>query len=231
MLTEEKTAETAPQPELIAAAGRYYIMDRRSKPQDEPSEVHESTEESAPEAPISRTRTRYERRRSETGALGYLLLGALGIVAGVLTAVLYPLEGAEVFSAEGATFLGALADRLIQCGIFLVIEYILGYFAAGAMLVWALPAAYGLGAGLSAANAVMSGSPAMALPFAVYTCVICFAAARSAGFSAMLLSVVSGKGGSIVTDGRIGTEYNLKYGIYIMAISAAAVIEAAMAVI
>ncbi len=224
MLTEEKTAESAPQPELYAAAGRYYIMDRRAKPQDKPQE-QDSTESSEPEAPVSKTRTGRTKRNTDTGALGYILLGLLGAAAGAATALLYPTENTELFYQQ-ETFIYALTDRLIHCGIFLVIEYLLGYFAAGTVLVWSVPLMYGLGAGLSAVNAVMAGSPVLLLPFTVYTIVISFAASRSAGFSSLLLSIVSGKSSSILTDGRTSSDYTLKFGIYLMLICAAALLEA-----
>lgn len=225
MLTEEKTAESTPQPELYAAAGRYYIMDRRTKPQDEPQE-QESTESSEHEAPVSKTRTGRAKRNTDTGALGYILLGLLGAAAGAATALLYPSENTELFYQQEITFIYALTDRLIHCGIFLVIEYLLGYFAAGTVLVWSVPLMYGLGAGLSAVNAVMAGSPVLLLPFTVYTIVISFAASRSAGFSSLLLSIVSGKSSSILTDGRTSSDYTLKFGIYLMLICAAALLEA-----
>ncbi len=225
MPTEEKTTEVSPQPELFASGGHYYIMDRRTKPQDEPSEP--PAEQQLPDAPIS---SPHKRRSAEIpSAVAYMLLGALSAAAGAAIAVLYPLEGIPL--TIGGSFPEVLADRLLQCGIFLVAEYLLGYFAAGGKLVWLIPMIYGLGAGLSAAEAIISGHPLMLLPLTICMVVICRAAARSAELSSLLLSVVSGKSGSVVTDGTAGSSYTIGFGIYLLTISAAALAEAWMAAI
>ncbi len=218
MLTEEKTELNLP-PEIFAAGGRYYIMDRRTKPQDEPP-TEDAPEEAAPEAPpISSPRS-----RSEQGSAAYVLLGLLGMAAGVAITLLYPLEGA-VLPSEGG-FLPHLTDRLLQCGGFLVAIYLLGYFAAGGVAVWLLPLIYGLGAGVSAVFSVLAGAPLLCALHAVYTVVMCFAASRSSEFSSLLLSIASGKGGSVITDGSTGSSYNAKFALYLMIISAAAIAEA-----
>ncbi len=220
MPTEEKTLDVTQQPELIAAAGRYYIMDRRTKKQDEPQDGQKAPIEA--DAPISSLHKK--RRREIPSSVGYLLAGIVGAVTGALIAVLYPLEGVQLISANG--FPDALTDRLLRCGAFLLAEYLLGYFAAGGLLTWVLPLVYGLGAGLSAAEAVMSGALLLLLPYSVCTLVICLAAARSAEFSSLLLSVVSGKSGSVITDGTAGSSYTMRFGAYLMALSAAALAEA-----
>ena len=152
MNTEDIKTAPAPQPEIFISDGSYYIMDRREKKQDTHKTSKELSEDNAP--PIS---SRHKRKDHDTGTAGYLLLAILGAAAGVAVALLYPVKGGVILP-ESKTFLEALTDRLLQCGGFLLAEYLLGYFAAGALLVWMLPPVYGLGAGLTAAAYAMSGS-------------------------------------------------------------------------
>ncbi len=218
MLTEEIKETSAP-PELYAAAGRYYIMDRRTPKQDEQQEQAPKTIPS----PLPR-----HKAESGTGCVGYLLLGFAAAAAGAVIAVQYPMEGMEL--SRSSTFFSALAARLLHCACYLAAAYSLGYFAAGGIVAWLLPVVYGLGAGVSAATAVMSGCWEAAAAHLVYTAVMCCAAARSAEFSSLLLSIVSGRSGSVVTDGAAGRAYTAKFGMYLMIIAAAAILEAAVSV-
>ncbi len=227
MLTEEKTESPDLPPELFAAAGRYYIMDRRPKPPEEPPEAAPPPEEQA-EPPALAAR-RSHLRRSEDSAAGYMLLGLLGAAAGAAIVLLYPLEGAVLPSST--EFLPLLTDRLLRCGAFLTAAYLLGYFAAGAVLVWILPLLCGLGAGVSAAQAVISGEPLSAVLQLISTAAVSFAAARSAGFSRLLLSIATGRGGSVITDGSTGSSYTMKFALYLMISAAAAIAEAGISAI
>ena len=219
MNTEDIKTAPAPQPEIFISDGSYYIMDRREKKHDTHDASEELSEDNAP--PIS---SRHKRNDYDTGAAGYLLLAILGAAAGVAVALLYPVKGGVILP-ESKAFLEALTDRLLQCGGFLLAEYLLGYFAAGALLVWMIPPIYGLGAGLTAAAYAMSGSYLNALTLAVYTIVISAAAHRSAEFSSMLLSVATGRSG-VLTDGTVGSSYTVRFFFYLLAVLAAAIPEA-----
>lgn len=220
MLTEEKITDIPPQPEIFASAGSYYIMDRRTEKQDTPAASNDKPADDGP--PISHRR----HRAHDAGAIGYIILALIGIAAGAAVQVLYPLEGAMIAS-QGGSFLAVLTDRLFQCGGFLLAEYLLGYFAAGGLLVWMLPPIYGLGAGLISAASVMAGSYLNVIPICIYAVVVALAASRSAEFSSLLLSVATGKGG-VLTDGSVGSSYTIRFFFYILAILAAAIPEALM---
>ena len=221
MQTEEKTAPIATQPEIYASAGRYYIMNRRSENTDEPPTA--SAEEPPAENPDLCRRIRNKHR--EYNYVGYLVCGLLGIAAGAAVALVYPMDGMSI-STENSTLLSLFSGRFIQCALFLLAEYILGYFAAGSVIVWILPLLYGLGAGLCAANSAITGQPLVAALHILYTAVICFAAARSAGFSSLLLSIVSGRSGSVITDGTSGVSFDLKFVFYLALTTTAALAEA-----
>lgn len=221
MQTEEKTSPITTQPEIYASAGRYYIMNRRSENADK----HATDNTEAPQEKTPDVCRRIRSRHREISSAVHLVSGAAGIIAGAATALLHPFEG-MIISASDSSFFTLLSDRLIQCGIFLLAEYILGYFAAGGVIVWMLPMLYGLGAGLSAVSCVTSGTPIIAVLHILYTTVICFAAAHSAGFSSLLLSIVSGKSGSVITDGTSGRSYDHKFLLYVVLTAAGAIAEA-----
>ncbi len=218
MTTEDIKNAPAPQPEIFVSEGSYYIMDRRTNKQDTPAVNEEDSENTTP--PIS---SRRKHREYETGTAGYLILALLGAAAGIAVALLYPIEGAVILP-EGESFLAAFTDRLLQCGGFLLAEYLLGYFAAGALLVWMIPPVYGLGAGLMAAISVTSGHYLCILPLLIYTIIISTAARRSAEFSSLLLSVATGRS-SILTDGSIGSSYTMRFCFSALAMIAAAIVE------
>lgn len=157
------------------------------------------------------------------------MAGFIAAAAGAVIAVLYPIEGAAILSPQD-NFFSAMTDRLLRCGGFLIAEYILGYFAAGGMLVWMIPPIYGLGAGLSAAAAVMNGSPLSALTAAVNIIAVSLAAKHSAELSSLLLSIVSGSGGSILTKDSADSSYTLHFFLCLLAIIAASIADAAIAV-
>ena len=120
-----------------------------------------------------------------------------------------------------------LLRRMAHCGAFLIAEYITGYFAAGGLLVWLAPFVYGLGAGLSAASALMLGGEPLPVIFcAAYAAVIVHGANASGEFSSLLLRLVSGRGGSVVTDGAAAYHFTLRFCLYLALLFALAMTEA-----
>lgn len=159
-----------------------------------------------------------------------LILCAVGIAAGAVIALMFPLEGTDLSAAsQGGDFLSLVLHRMAQCGVFLLVEYVLGYFAAGGWLVWLVPLVYGLGAGLSCAGIAAGGQDLwLILPPLAFCGVICCGAAASGSFSALLMRLVSGRGEMYAAGGSSSYQYTLKFGGYLLALLAAALIEAGM---
>lgn len=226
-------------------SGRLYIMNRTSgAPQpsqistDETLPSEEETAADKPEAVedtgpiIAELDHSAHRSRTEHRIYGYAAAAFFGIVIGVVVALFFPLQGADpslsVSAESEGGFMGALLRRLSQVGIFLLGEYICGYFAAGGMIVWLAPFVFGLGAGLSSAGICAAGGSAwVILPNLLYTVTLTVGANASAEFSQLLLSLVEGKSSSVVVRGNTAGAYNLRFGILLIFILTAALIEAA----
>lgn len=197
------------------SSDRIYIMDRRAPSEQQQKECPDP----AAQATLHPHRARRVPSVRRGRLLIYALASAAGIAAGAAAAYLSPLS-AESFShalvmSEDGGFMGMLLRRMGQCGAFLAVEYIVGYFAAGGMLVWLAPLVYALGTGLSAAGAVMLGGDLMSVVFSViYTAVLICAADTSGEFSSLLLRLVSGRNTSVITDGAAAYHYTLKFSMY-----------------
>lgn len=228
--------------ELIS--GRLYIMDRTSgappsesiadeappSAEDTTADKPETIEDTGPV--IADLDYSVRRSRTEYRLYGYVAAAILGIVIGVVVALFFPLAGADpslsvAAEAEGG-FMGALLRRLSQVGVFLLAEYICGYFAAGSMIVWLSPFVFGLGAGLSSAGICAAGGSAwVILPNLIYTAALTVGANASAEFSRLLLRLVEGKSSSVVVRGNTAGDYNLRFGVILAFVLAVALIEAA----
>lgn len=156
----------------------------------------------------------------------------LGIVVGVAIALFFPLEGVDIsnsVAASGGDFITALLSRVVQCGAFLTAEYLLGYFAGGGVVVWAVPMIFSMGAGLSVAGGVAAGGSAlMILPAVIFIAVLVAGASASWEFSSVLLRLLSGNTVSVVTRGNASHFYDMRFGIYLAAIFAVSIAEAAV---
>lgn len=226
-------------------SGRLYIMDRTSGAaqnsqniEDEAPQSAEDTTADKPEAAedtgpiIAEPYHSAHRSRTEHRLYGYAAAAFFGIVIGVMIVLFFPLSGADptlsvTAEAEGG-FMGALLRRLSQVGVFCFAEYICGYFAAGGIIVWLAPFIFGLGAGLSCAGICAAGGSAwVILPNLIYTAVLTLGANTSAEFSQLLLSLIEGKNSSVVVRSNTAGAYNLRFGVLLISILTAALIEAA----
>ncbi|MCM1165754.1 MAG: hypothetical protein NC299_13045 [Lachnospiraceae bacterium] len=128
-----------------------------------------------------------------------------------LEAVSRSLEG-----TVGELFLRALATG----AVFLAAELILGFFALGDWLVWALPLCYAMGTSLRVAA---SGTAVLLPSAAAGICAVSLAAAASASFSQTLLRL--SEGGSLYRESSPLRSYALAFFGYALMIAAAAVYE------
>lgn len=243
-----------PQQTEELSSGRLYIMDYTSV--QEPQQSDEPREETEPEA-VSEAPGETEERDAQASFLTYedttepvyeravrtvrrtdsravmMAVALLGTTIGVITALFFPITGADFMtgiaaSAEGG-FVETLFRRLGQAGLFLLAEFFVGYFAAGGAIIWSAPFIYGLSAGLSSAGVVKAGGSAWVIAAElVYLLVITIAANTSAELSSLLLRLVSGESASVVTRGRASRAYDLQFAVYLLVILAAAIIEAAV---
>ncbi len=233
LLTHEQTEELL--------SGRLYIMDYTERPpqpaeerQDEPSEeaaVPLDLPEGEPSEPVPDRAVHTAYRRDSRPFT--VAAAAFGVVLGVVTALFFPLSGGDFLSGVAASaeggFAAALFRRLCQVGAFVLIEFLLGYFAAGGAVVWIAPFVYGLSAGLTSAGVTAAGGSAWVIaPELLYIVIITAAARTSAELSALLLRLVSGESGSVVTRGRVSRSYDLQFAVYALGILAVALIEAAV---
>ncbi len=230
--------------------GRIYIMDRRSPVTDRPEasrntqtapNATDETKENdhadtspdtvSDESPHAVSFTRTAQIQHE-GRFAYcVLLALLGCITGVVIALVFPLPdisflGSAIYAENG--FSKILLQRLGQCGGFLLAAYLLGYFAAGGVIVWLTPFIYGMGVGLSCAGGIAEGgSPAVILPCTVCLALITAASCTSWEFSSVLLRLISGRSGSVITRGSATYSYNLRFGVYLLILLALSITEAA----
>ncbi len=169
------------------------------------------------------------RRNGNLFVLGFCAL--CGALAGALS--YYSAVGGEacgtVLSISDGSFLELFLRRLLYGGAFLFAEYVLGYFAAGEWLVWAVPLLCGMGAGLSFAGAVGSAELFMLLPSAGAVVALCVFGANTSGeLSALLLRLAGGNGGGVIMTGSAAKDYTFKFLGYLGWLVAAALYEAAV---
>lgn len=231
-----------PQQAEELVSGRLYIMDYTEgsdaeQPQEkletqEPQNPDEPLPAASPERPVVYQRAANLRRTSDLRPLICAAAAVAGVAAGIITALCFPAEGADILSGvAGGTqggFAAVLFRRMGQAGLFLLSEYLLGYFAAGNAVVWLIPLVYGLGAGLGAAGTISAGgSPWVIAPELVYTVLSVVGAITSGELSKLLLRLISGDSCSVVARGRASRGYNLQFALYLLIMLAIAIAEAA----
>lgn len=232
LLTPQQTEELL--------SGRLYIMDYTEgereaqpafEPQDEPSQAADPAPPTEPSEPVYERAVRTVHRRDSRPFA--IAAAVIGVLVGVVMALFFPLSGGDFLSGVAASaeggFAAALFRRLGQAGIFLLAEFLLGYFAAGGAVVWIVPFIYGLSAGLASAGVAAAGGSAWVIvPELLYTAIITAAANTSCELSSLLLRLVSGESSSVVTRGRASRSYDLQFAVYLLAMLAVALIEAAV---
>ncbi len=229
------------------SVGRQYVMDWRNEALEDKVEIiteipaeTETTEETeeTEHSPIIADSRALSNRAADTGdrqmdrrLLWCVIAAVLGIAVGVLIGTMFPLEAAPLEESVTDTtggFWGVLVRRLIHTGGFLFAAYLLGYFAAGGVLVWAVPLCCGLGTGLSAAGLCLAGGNLwLFLPYGVSCVVISFAACVSGEFSSLILRLVSSRG-EVIASGGAAHRYTMRFAVYLLVILAAAITEAAI---
>lgn len=167
-------------------------------------------------------------RITTNSSLTLWLAAVCGLTAGLVSA-----EGAEaggnVLLCTEGSFLSLFLSRLAYGGVFLLIEYLLGFFALGEWAVWAVPLLCGLGTGWSAAGAVgQAGTLPLVIPAAATLLAVIAGARHSGAFSAQLLRVVSGSRTGIVLTADAAGSYTLRFVGCLAAVAAAALFEAAV---
>ena len=177
----------------------------------EPAAPTEAAEET--DKPARRVRQPLLHRR------GNVLLMGLAAVCGAVCGGVMMFTGADfsalsqsfVLRAEGS-FLSFFLSRVIYGGIFLLAEYILGYFALGEWVVWAVPMCCGTGAALTLAAAAEGASGWLLLPSAAMTAVLSVFGANASGeMSALLVRVATGKNGSFVMSESAARDHTLRF--------------------
>lgn len=183
--------------------------------------------------PVHRVRQPLLRRR------GNLLLMGLASVCGAVCGGVMIFGGAD-FSAlsgaltfgDGSSFLSFFLCRFIYGGAFLLAEYILGYFALGEWLVWAVPLCCGMGTALTLASGAQGASGWLLLPSAAITAVLAaFGANTSGDMSALLLRIASGKRESFVMSESAVREYTLHFLGYLIILALAGLIDGAVGIL
>lgn len=191
---------------ITGAAGRSHSGERLP---EAPAQAGADAPEEARAAAPEKKRT-VHRVRTGRGSLLIMALTAVFGAAGGAVAANHLGECAGVLLTTEGSFLTLFLIRVLYGGAFLLAEYILGFFALGGALVWAVPLLCGMGAGLSLMQA---GAHRLALlPGAVMTLAAAvFGAQLSDSLSGQLLRVLTGsRTGLVITNGTAG-DYTLRF--------------------
>lgn len=223
-------------------SGRIYIMDRRSPAADKSAapatgsveQSDENVQDTAlpsqeEDTPRAESLTRAAQIHHEGCTALCAVFAVIGTIAGIIIALAFPLHSSDfsiLAEPSDIGFAAAFFERLQQCGAFLLAAYLLGYFAAGGVVVWLVPLVYGMGAGLSCAGGIAAGgSVAAVLPWVVCLALVVSASAASWEFSSVLLRLISGRSGSVITRGSAAYSYNLRFGVYMLVLLAISIAE------
>lgn len=167
-------------------------------------------------------------RVSRNSSLVLWLAAVCGISGGMVAAQSAGALEGVLFTSEGS-FLALFLSRLLYGAAFLLVEYLLGFFALGEWLVWLAPLCCGLGTGISAAAGFGRKGALLLIPSAAITLFAVVLGARCSGdFSAQLFRVVSGSRTGIVLTSEAARGYTLRFFGCLAAVGAAALIEAAV---
>lgn len=154
---------------------------------------------------------------------GTIAVMAVSAVCGAIGGIIIS-QNSAVSAAVSQTFAQSFAEvfaaRLLVGAALLAVEFVLGFFAFGDLLVWTVPLASGLGLSLRvAAEKMWSLLPSSLIMLGVTA----FAAAVSAGFSQMLMSI--SRGGTVHLGSSPRRLYVLNFLGYLAAITACALYE------
>ena len=202
---------------------------KSSYSEPEPPEVTEDFDE-IPEPP--RAVRRVYRRRCRIPLL-YSFTAVAGTAAGVFLAAYAPAgtDFSDSLMCASGDFLWLLLVRLLWGCAFLLAEYIIGYFALGGLLIWAVPLIGGLGTGAALSGAFsLSGIDALKLipTSAVIVIALIMGVKTSCEMSDQLLRLVSTNKNSIVATSPAAGEYTLRFLVYLAILSGSAIVEAAV---
>lgn len=172
-----------------------------------------------------------EYRRRCRIPIGSALAAAAGTAAGVLAAASAGgLDYSGSLLCASGSFWQILGMRLLWGAAFLLAEYILGFFALGDMLVWAVPLVCGLGTGaaLTGAFSLHGISAALLIPScAASVAAVVSGAGVSAAMSSQLLRLVSTDKSSIVAARPAAGEYTLRFLVCLAILLGSFIAEAA----
>lgn len=190
---------------ITGAAGRSHSGERLP---EAPARADAPAEDERAQSPEKRRAA--HRVRTGRGTLLVMALAAvLGAAGGAVAANRLGGCAGVLLTTEGS-FLTLFLIRAVYGGAFLLAEYILGFFALGGALVWAVPLLCGMGTGLSLMAA--GAHRAALLPGAVMTLAAAvFGAQLSDSLSGQLLRVLTGsRTGLVITNGTAG-DYTLRF--------------------
>lgn len=162
-------------------------------------------------------------RRPRTSKSGTFFVMSMSAVCGAIGGVIISQNStitAAVAQTLSLSFGEVFTSRVLIGVILLAVEFVLGFFAFGDLLVWTVP----LVSGLCLALRIASERTWSLLPSALVTLgVTAFAAAVSAGFSQMLMSI--SRGGTVHLGNSPRRVYVLNFLGYFVAIIACALYE------
>lgn len=166
-------------------------------------------DETATQAARGRRRAAHRERAGRGTLLLMTLTAVLGAAGGVIAAGKCGAVAGGILVTQGS-FLELFLTRVIYGGAFLLVEYILGFFALGGAVVWAVPLMCGMGTGLTLAAA--GAERGALIPGAVMTLAAAvFGAELSDSLSGQLLRVLMGsRTGLVITNGTAG-DYTLRF--------------------
>lgn len=191
-----------------------------------PEEYPVSPSEEAVEYPHEYTHVRSpELRRGE-----HLIVMSAAAVCGAVGGVILALSGkADLYAVEqivkdlSGGFGSVFLQRLIIGAAFLLIEYILGFFALGDILVWTAPLCCAMGLSLR----ITAAESWVLIPSAVVTiAAVVTGAAMSSGFSRTLMKL--SRGGTVHMGDSPRQRLTLNFLACLAAITAAAIYEGAI---
>lgn len=166
-----------------------------------------------------------ELRRSEQVLLmtASAVCGAIGGVILALSDKYDPKALQELIDASLSGFGSIFFQRILIGALFLGIEYLLGFFALGDLLVWASPLVYSLG---TAFRITVLKSWVLIPSAVVGAAAIIFGAALSAGFSRSLMRLSSG--GTVYLESSPKQKLTINFLGCLAAVIAAAIYEGAI---
>jgi len=224
MTEEAQLTETADLPELPEPTQPVFTVISADDPeqfaqfeqfaQSVRSEQSEQSEESKPEAHV-----RYPRVRRSSALIVMGLSALCGAVGGFVVSRSADLS-AELARSLVKPFGTIFLERTLLGAAFLAVEFVLGFFALGDLLVWSVPLIAGLGLSLR----VAATEKWVLLPSSILLLFLtAFAAAVSAGFSETLMQIA--RGGTVHLGDSPRKLFTLSFLGYLAVVIACALYE------